>query len=134
PGDGHELRQPGAERPVAFGKQRKARAPGVFGARRHRRRGGPQKTGQHGRAAGAADARAGRVLEHLASGDGGMADLIVVPGYNEAPSIEKVLTQTLAAAPGVDVLVVDDGSTDESPEILRSEEHTSELQSRENLV
>lgn len=47
-----------------------------------------------------------------------MADLIVVPVYNEAPSIEKVLTQTLAAAPGVDVLVVDDGSTDESPEIL----------------
>ncbi len=47
-----------------------------------------------------------------------MADLVVVPVYNEAPSIEKVLTQTLDAAPDVDVLVVDDGSTDESPDIL----------------
>lgn len=47
-----------------------------------------------------------------------MADLVVVPVYNEAPSIEKVLTQTLAAAPEADVLVVDDGSTDASPDIL----------------
>lgn len=47
-----------------------------------------------------------------------MADLVVVPVYNEAPSIEKVLSETLAAAPDADVLVVDDGSTDESPDIL----------------
>lgn len=47
-----------------------------------------------------------------------MADLVVVPVYNEAPSIEKVLSQTLAAAPAADVLVVDDGSNDESPDIL----------------
>ena len=47
-----------------------------------------------------------------------MADLVVVPVYNEAPSIEKVLTQTLGAAPDADILVVDDGSTDESPAIL----------------
>lgn len=47
-----------------------------------------------------------------------MADLVVVPVYNEAPSVEKVLTHTLGAAPDADILVVDDGSTDESPAIL----------------
>lgn len=54
-----------------------------------------------------------------------MADLIVVPVYNEAPSIEKVLTRVFEVAAGADVLVVDDGSTDESPAILArlSENH-----------
>lgn len=57
-----------------------------------------------------------------------MADLVVVPVYNEAPSIEKVLTQTLAAAPDADVLVVDDGSTDASPDILARFEDEERLQ------
>lgn len=57
-----------------------------------------------------------------------MADLVVVPVYNEAPSIEKVLTQTLAAAPDADVLVVDDGSTDESPAILARFEKAGRVQ------
>jgi len=47
-----------------------------------------------------------------------VADLVVVPVYNEARSSEKVLTKTLQVAPETDVLVVDDGSTDESPAIL----------------
>ena len=45
-------------------------------------------------------------------------DLIVIPVYNEAQSVEGVLAATKAAAPGVDILVVDDGSTDGSSEIL----------------
>lgn len=47
-----------------------------------------------------------------------MADLVVIPVYNEAQSIERVLTATKAAAQGADILVVDDGSTDGSAEIL----------------
>lgn len=47
-----------------------------------------------------------------------MAELIVIPVYNEAPSIRRVLDQTCSAAPGTDVLVIDDGSTDDSPHIL----------------
>src|SRR5690606_20991460 len=47
-----------------------------------------------------------------------VADLVVIPVYNEAQSIERVLTATKAAAQGADILVVDDGSTDGSAEIL----------------
>ncbi|OUN01506.1 MAG: hypothetical protein BAA04_09155 [Firmicutes bacterium ZCTH02-B6] len=47
-----------------------------------------------------------------------MADLVVIPVYNEAQSIRRVLAATKAAAKGTDILVVDDGSTDGSAEIL----------------
>lgn len=46
------------------------------------------------------------------------AELIVIPVYNEAPSIEKVLEQTFRHAPEHDVLVIDDGSTDGSADML----------------
>mgnify|MGYP001051369607 CR=1 FL=1 len=52
------------------------------------------------------------------SGAPPVADLIVIPVYNESQSIRRVLKATRAAAPGVDILVVDDGSTDGSAEIL----------------
>lgn len=48
----------------------------------------------------------------------GRAELIVIPVYNEAPSIDKVLEQTFRHAPENDILVVDDGSTDGSADIL----------------
>ena len=38
--------------------------------------------------------------------------LIVIPTYQEAPNIVEVLRRVLAAAPEVDILVVDDGSPD----------------------
>ncbi|MGH2404118.1 MAG: glycosyltransferase family 2 protein [bacterium] len=45
--------------------------------------------------------------------------LVVIPLFNEAATLAGVLDEVRAAAPSADILVVDDGSTDESPEILR---------------
>lgn len=45
--------------------------------------------------------------------------LIVMPLYNESVTLAGVLEQVRRAAPEADVLVVDDGSTDGSGEILR---------------
>jgi glycosyltransferase involved in cell wall biosynthesis len=41
--------------------------------------------------------------------------LAVVPAYNEAATIERVVSELRAAEPECDVLVVDDGSTDDTP-------------------
>lgn len=60
-------------------------------------------------------------------------DLIVIPVYNEAPSIERVLDQVGLAAPGCDVLVVDDGSTDGSRELLARREGIRVLRHETNL-
>ncbi len=45
--------------------------------------------------------------------------LVVIPLFNEAATLGGVLGEVRAAAPAADILVVDDGSTDRSPEILR---------------
>ena len=44
--------------------------------------------------------------------------LIIIPLFNEEATVGQVLDEVHRAAPGADVLVVDDGSTDASPEIL----------------
>lgn len=62
-----------------------------------------------------------------------MADLIVIPVYNEAPSIEKVLDQTVAVAPNIDILVVDDGSDDDSPRILAGRDDIKVLRHPVNM-
>jgi glycosyltransferase involved in cell wall biosynthesis len=41
-------------------------------------------------------------------------ELAIVPAYNEAESIEKVLAELHEMAPGTDVLVINDGSTDDT--------------------
>lgn len=46
-------------------------------------------------------------------------DLVIIPVYNEAPSIPRVMDALRAAVPHLDVLVVDDGSTDGSSELLQ---------------
>jgi dolichol-phosphate mannosyltransferase len=50
-----------------------------------------------------------------------MRDLVIIPIYNEARSVAKVLCQVRHHAAGADVLCVDDGSTDETPRILGSQ-------------
>ncbi len=48
-----------------------------------------------------------------------MRPLVVIPAFNEAASIGDVLQGVQAAAPGLDVLVVDDGSTDDTAAAAR---------------
>lgn len=45
--------------------------------------------------------------------------LIIIPAYNEAGSIEKVVTELKNTVPQYDYLVINDGSKDETPEICR---------------
>jgi len=49
-----------------------------------------------------------------------MRVLIIIPVFNEERSLHSVLDQVHGVVPTADVLVVDDGSTDRSPEILRA--------------
>ncbi|GII22258.1 glycosyltransferase family 2 protein [Planosporangium mesophilum] len=46
--------------------------------------------------------------------------LIVIPAYNEGESIAKVIAEVHAELPGYDVLVVDDGSTDDTAAVARA--------------
>jgi glycosyltransferase involved in cell wall biosynthesis len=48
-----------------------------------------------------------------------MRKAAVVPAYNEASSIERVVHEIRAADPGTEVVVVDDGSTDGTAELGR---------------
>ncbi|MBI4280331.1 MAG: glycosyltransferase family 2 protein [Armatimonadetes bacterium] len=45
--------------------------------------------------------------------------LILMPLYNEEPTLARVLDEVHRCCPGPDILVVNDGSTDGSPEILK---------------
>ncbi len=50
-----------------------------------------------------------------------MADsLIIIPVFNEEPTLDRVLSEVRRAVPASDILIVDDGSTDRSPEIIRA--------------
>ncbi len=52
---------------------------------------------------------------------GRSANLVVVPAYNESATLLDVLDQVARHAPGWDVVVIDDGSTDDTRELaLRS--------------
>jgi dolichol-phosphate mannosyltransferase len=46
--------------------------------------------------------------------------LIIIPVFNEGATLDRVLAEVRRAAPASDVLVVDDGSTDQSPQIVRT--------------
>lgn len=45
--------------------------------------------------------------------------LIVLPALNEEASVAAVIAEVFAALPGVHVLVVDDGSTDRTPDVAQ---------------
>ncbi len=47
-----------------------------------------------------------------------MTTTIIIPTFNEAENIAKLLREIVVAAPGVHVLVVDDSSIDGTPEIV----------------
>ncbi len=47
--------------------------------------------------------------------------LVVIPVYNEEASVDRVLREVRRAVPGADLLVVDDGSNDGTPTILRTQ-------------
>jgi glycosyltransferase involved in cell wall biosynthesis len=46
--------------------------------------------------------------------------LILIPAYNEADTLPGVVAEIRAEAPGAGILVVDDGSTDRTGEVVRS--------------
>ncbi len=46
--------------------------------------------------------------------------LVIVPAHNEEASLPRTLAEVRAAAPDVDVLVVDDGSRDRTAEVARA--------------
>jgi glycosyltransferase involved in cell wall biosynthesis len=48
-----------------------------------------------------------------------MRTLVVIPLFNEAATLKDVLDEVRRSAPDADILVIDDGSTDRSPEVLR---------------
>ena len=48
-----------------------------------------------------------------------MRTLIVMPLFNERPTVARVLAEVRRAAPDADIVVVDDGSTDGSSEVLK---------------
>jgi glycosyltransferase involved in cell wall biosynthesis len=45
--------------------------------------------------------------------------LVVIPAYNEAANVAAVVDDVLASLPGADLLVIDDGSADETASIAR---------------
>lgn len=45
--------------------------------------------------------------------------LVVIPTYNEAENIEKLITEVMGAAEGVRVLIVDDNSPDGTSDVVR---------------
>jgi glycosyltransferase involved in cell wall biosynthesis len=44
--------------------------------------------------------------------------LVIVPAYNEAPSLPALISRLRASCPSFDVLVVNDGSTDQTKPIV----------------
>jgi glycosyltransferase involved in cell wall biosynthesis len=50
----------------------------------------------------------------------GLTGLIIVPALNEAGSIEAVIDEVRAQDPGFEVLVIDDGSTDQTARVARA--------------
>ena len=48
-----------------------------------------------------------------------MKNLVIIPAWNEAKSIEGVISELRREAPGFDFVVVNDGSSDDTSDICR---------------
>lgn len=63
----------------------------------------------------------GKVFSRRTVGYAGMSgELAIVPAYNEAESIDRVIEELRSRAPGLDILVVNDGSTDDTASRARA--------------
>ena len=58
--------------------------------------------------------------------------LIFIPVYNEASSISEILGKIGKSTPTYEILVIDDGSTDDTPELLKKEENIHLIQHSQN--
>ncbi len=47
--------------------------------------------------------------------------IILIPAYNAAQQLEKLITQIKVMVPAIDILVINDGSTDETSSIAKSQ-------------
>src|SRR3546814_10248577 len=74
-----------------------------------------------------------RIGQAVITPKGGAMKLVIqIPCLNEAEDLPATLAALPRRIDGVDtieILVIDDGSTDNTAQVARSEEHTSELQS-----
>ena len=67
------------------------------------------------------------------SGGAKMNVLVAVPVFNEERHLKKVLADIVAHSPTADVLVVDDGSSDATPQILKTIADIDVLRHRRNM-
>jgi len=58
--------------------------------------------------------------------------LIFIPVYNEASSITEILDKVRKSTPSSEILVIDDGSTDETPVLLKNEDNIHFIQHSQN--
>ncbi len=61
-----------------------------------------------------------------------MRTLIVMPLFNERPTVARVLAHVRQSAPHADILVVDDGSTDGSSDVLKRHTDITVISHHEN--
>ncbi|MGH2398205.1 MAG: glycosyltransferase family 2 protein [bacterium] len=62
-----------------------------------------------------------------------MSTLIIIPVFNEEATLSRVLDQVRRNVPAAGILVVDDGSTDRSPEILAARNDVRTIRHSTNL-
>lgn len=58
--------------------------------------------------------------------------LVFIPVYNEARSIRSIIHEIRNTTEDVDILIIDDGSTDETPTILKKTENIHAIRHSEN--